>query len=145
MNNYKQEVIDEEEAAQAADIALIRNALPGFVSIWTTDTGEIIFSSKDRKEFIFGGIDYFNFRDHIPEKLSNGLSEFLSKARDGDWQRFSVPGGNERRGTSRLVTCRGTREEQLARKRRRVEDIIRKSPDALARVLQFCEEEGIII
>jgi len=105
---------------------------------------------KGRISFRFGGKDFtvteqFTFGFSHPKVLR--LSELLPWARAaalGDWERFQVTGGTATSGRYVTVKCNGSREDRRSRDRRKLEDVLRKSPHILEDVLDFARRRGFI-
>lgn len=137
---------DEIKAVDASDLARrqeLASALDSdLVSVREDGDGNISFRFGG-KDFSVSSQSCFGFA----HPKAAGLSALLSWARSaalGDWEHFVVSGGTASSGRSVTITCHGSKADRRQRDRRKLEDVLRKSPHVADEVIEFARKRGFI-
>ena len=137
---------DEVEATDAADLAR-RKELAGaidadLVSVREDGNGNISFRFGG-KDFSVSGQSCFGY-SHPKALPLSALLSWATGAAMGDWERFKVAGGAPASGRYVTITCHGSEPDRRQRDRRKLEDVLRKSPHVAEEVIEFAKNRGFI-
>ena len=137
---------DEVEATDAADLAR-RKELAGaidadLVSVREDGNGNISFRFGG-KDFSVSGQLCFGY-SHPKTRPLSALLSWATGAAMGDWERFMVAGGTVASGRYVTITCHGSESDRRQRDRRKLEDVLRKSPHVADEVIEFARKRGFI-
>ncbi|KGO32804.1 hypothetical protein JT06_18285 [Desulfobulbus sp. Tol-SR] len=134
------EAIDASDLARRQELASALDA--DLVSVREDGDGNISFR--------FGGKDFsvskqscFGFA-HPKAACLPSLLGWAKAASLGDWEHFVVSGGTASSGRSVTIICHGSVADRRKRDRRKLEDVLRKSPHVADEVIEFARKRGFI-